>query len=188
MATFTFTAQGTDTATTNQTLAATDRLGFYGANFGDAVTVNNYQDSTHAETSAAAHLCTTTHINNTKYLSGTTVSINGGASATLSSTVPATTQCPLKINFSDAASVATSSATFWVDDGTTNTAGPVGVTAQAAEKGNTSWIATAGSGTAVALANQAAATSHDFFILLSLSPTSVGTKTAVRAQISLTYQ
>ncbi len=187
MATFTFTAQGTDTATTNIALAATDKLGFYGANFGDAITVNQYQSSTHAESSTGTHLCTT-HINNTKYLTGTTISINGGASATLSSTVPATTQCPLKINFSDAASVATSSATFWVDDGTTNTAGPVGVTAQAAEKWNTSWVNTAGSGTAVALANQAAATSHDFFILLSLSPTSVGTKTAVRAQISLTYQ
>jgi hypothetical protein len=185
MATFTWTAQLT---TGTLTIGATDKVGFYGTNFGDAITVNSYQDSTHIENSSGTHQCTTNHVHNTKYLTSTTVSIDGGASQTLGASVPTTAQCPLKINFSDASSVATSNGKFWADNGSDTATAPTDVTFKAGEQSNTSWTSAAPKSNAVSLANQAAATSHDFYIFCSASPTAVGDKTAFRLGIELTYQ
>jgi hypothetical protein len=185
MASFSWVAQLT---TGTLTIGSTDKVGFYGANFGDAITVNSYQDSTHIENSSGTHQCTTNHVHNTKYLTSTTVSVDGGASQTLGASVPTTAQCPLKINFSDTSSVATSAGKFWADNGSDTATAPTGVTFQAGEQSNTSWTAAAPKSSAVSLANQAAATSHDFYIFCSASPTTVGDKTAFRLGIELTYQ
>lgn len=121
-----------------------------------------------------------------KYLTSTTYSLNGGGSTSLAAGAPTTAQCPLKFNFADAASVATSNGKFYAYDGTTDATAMSGVTVQAIEQSNTTWIAANGSGSAVSLANQSAATSHDFYIALSLSPSSTGAKTG-KIKISLTY-
>ncbi len=105
---------------------------------------------------------------------------------TLSGSVPTTAQCPLKVNFSDAASVATSAGKFYAYDGTTDATAMAGVTVQAIEQANTTWVAANGSGAAVNLANQTAATSHDFYLALSLSPSSTGAKTG-KFKVALTY-
>lgn len=189
MATFTWTGQSTTSPTGDKTIGSTDKLSLYGANFNDAVVVNSYQDSTHVENSANAEQCAGgPHMNNTKYVDATHVSINGGASAVLASNVPTNAQCPLKVNFSHGSAVATSAATFWADDGSVTTNPPTDLTVKAGEKSNTSWSSPGGSGAAMALADQASATSHDFYIFLSCTPTAVGVKTAARAQIQLTYQ
>lgn len=182
MATWALTAQLT---TGTLSVGATDRLWFNGSTFGTNVTVSSYQDSTHISNSSDAHQCTTNHVNNVKYLSSTTMSLNGAGSANLSTLT--TGNSPFKFNFSDAASVATSAATFYFYDGTTDATAMAGVTVQAAEGGTTStWVAANGSGAALSLANQSAATSHDFFIAASLSPTSTGAKTG-KCKITLTY-
>jgi hypothetical protein len=121
-----------------------------------------------------------------KYLTSTTFSLNGGGSVSLAAGAPTTAQCPLKFNFSDASSVATSNGKFYAYDGTTDATGMSGVTVQAIEQSNTTWVAANGSGAAVNLTNQTAATSHDFYIALSLSPSSTGAKTG-KIKISLTY-
>ena len=185
MATFTWTAQLT---TGTLTIGSTDKVGFYGTNFGDAITVNSYQDSTHIENSSGTHLCTTNHVNNTKYLTSTTVSINGGGSQTLGASVPTTAQCPLKINFSHSSAVATSAGKFWADNGSDTGTAPTDVTFQAGEQSDTSWTAGAPKSNAVTLTDQSSATSHDFYIFCSASPTAVGDKTAFRLGIELTYQ
>lgn len=168
------------------TVGATDRVWFNGANFGDNVVVGAYQTSTHISNSSDAHQCTTNHVNNVMYVSSSNCNINGGGSVALSGSVPTTAQCPLKVNFSDAASVATSAGKFYAYDGTTDATGMSGVTVQAIQQSNTSWTAANGLGSAVSLADQSAATSHDFFLALSLSPTSTGAKTG-KFKVSLTY-
>lgn len=185
MATWTLTAQLT---TGTLSVGATDRVWFNGTLFGDNVVVSSYQDSTHISNNSDVHQCTTNHVHNTKFIDSTHVAIDGGGSTVLAAgTVPTTAQSPLKFNFSDAASVATSAAKFYFYDGTTDATGMVGVTPQAGEGGvTTTWVSANGSGSALSLANQSAATSHDFFVFLSVTPTSTGAKTG-SIKVTLTY-
>lgn len=181
MATWSLTAQLT---TGTLSVAATDRIWWNGTNFGDNVVVGSYQDSTHISDNTDTHRCTTNHVHNTKYLTSSTVSIDGASSSALP---VATGSCGLKFNFSDPSSVATSSASFYAYDGTTDATAMAGVTFQAAEGGqSSSWVAANGSGSALSLANQSAATSHDFFVATSVSPSSTGAKTG-KVKITLTY-
>jgi len=172
MATWTTTAQLT---TGTLTVGATDRVWFNGALYGNNVTVSSYQDSTHIT-------------NNTKYLTATTVSINGAGGTTLAAgTVPTTAQAPLLFNFADPSSVATSATTFYFYDGTTDATAMVGVTVQAIEAStSTTWVAANGSGSALGLANQSASTSHNFYVACSTSPTATGAKTG-KMKCVLTY-
>ena len=171
------------------TVNATDRVWFNGGvNVTDNVVVGAYQDGTHITDNADAHIaaCTTnSHVKNVKYLTSTTMSLNGAGSANLSTLTNA--NAPLKINFSDAASVVTSAAKFYAYDGTTDATAPVGVTVQAAEAAVTStWVAAGGLGAALSIADDTTATSHDFFVAVSVSPTSTGAKTG-KFKLTLTY-
>ena len=181
MATFAWTLQGT----TGTTIGATDTVQFANGTFNGKITVGSYNDSTHVKASGGTDSSASNSPHNSKYLTSSTVSVDGGASTALSGV--STANCPLNINFSDASSVATSSAIFYAYDGTTTTSGPTGVTFYAAEQGASSWTNAAGSGSAVSLADQTAATSHDFYILVSASPDSVGTKSAFSLRVELTY-
>lgn len=182
MATWALTAQLT---TGTLSVGATDRVWFNGASFGTNITVGSYQDTTHISNNSDTHQCTSNHVHNVKYLTSTTMSLDGAASANLSTLT--TGNAPLKFNFSDASSVATSAASFYFYDGTTDATAMSGVTVQAAEAGVTStWVAANGSGAALSLANQGAATSHDFYIAASVSPSSTGAKTG-KCKITLTY-
>jgi|SRR5581483_10112776 len=182
MATWTLTSQLTSgTLSVN----STDRIWWNGTNFGDNIVVGSYQDSTHISDSSDAHRCTTNHVHNTKYVDSTHVSLDGAASSLLSALT--TSQAGLKFNFSDASSVATSAASFYAYDGTTDATAMAGVTFQAAEAGtSSSWVAANGSGSSLSLANQSAATSHDFYVATSVSPSSTGAKTG-KVKITLTY-
>ena len=184
MATWTLTAQLT---TGTLSVGATDRIWWNGTSFGNNVVVGSYQDSTHISNSSNVHQCTTNHVNNTKWLADTgasSVSLNGAAASNV--TALTTANAGLKFNFSDAASVATSAGKFYAYDGTTDATAMAGVTFKALEIGNSSWTTANGSGTPLNLADQAAATSHDFYIATSVSPTSTGEKTG-KVKISLTY-
>jgi len=181
MATFTFTLQGTS----DTTIGATDVLQFAGAGgFDSKVTVGAYNDSTHVRASGGADQSSGNTPRNNKYISSTEADWGDGTELL---TAVTDAECALKINFSDAASVATSSAIFYAYDGTTTTSAPTGVTFYAAESGDSTWTGAEGSGSALSLADQAAATSHDFFILVSASPDSVGLKSDFTLRIELTY-
>jgi hypothetical protein len=178
-------------------IGATDRIWFNGVGgaFGTNVVVSSYQDGTHISDSSDAHLaaCTTGgNVNNTKYLTGTTMSLNGAGSANLSTL--ATGDAPLKFTFSTSdlggASVVTNNARLYAystSDGT-----PVsGVVVQAGEAGVTStWVSIGTTGAAaagLAIADNSTATSHDMFFAISVSPTSTGAKTTNVLKLSLTY-
>lgn len=185
MATWTLTAQLT---TGTLAVGSTDRIWWNGTNFGDNVVVGSYQDSTHISNSSDVHQCTTNHVNNTKWLAdsgASSVSLNGAAASDV--TALTTANAGLRFNFSDAASVATSNGKFYAYDGTTDATAMVGVTFKALEAGvSSAWVTANGSGAALTLADDAAATSHDYYIATSISPTSTGAKTG-KVKISLTY-
>jgi len=182
MATWAVTAQLT---TGTLTVNATDRIWLTGSTFATNVTVASYQDGTHISNVSDVEQCSSFHCHNVKYLTGTTMSLDGAGSANLSTLT--TANAPLKFNFSDASSVATSAATFYAYDGTTDATAMVGVTFQAGEASITStWVAANGSGAALSIADDTAATSHDYYIALSATPTSTGAKTG-KVKITLTY-
>lgn len=176
------------TNSTDLLVNTTDRIWWNGINFGDNIVVGSYQDSTHITNSSDVHQCTTNHVNNTKWLAdsgASSVNLNGAGPSNV--TALTTGNAGLRFTFSDAASVATSNGKFFAYDGTTDATPMAGVTFKALEAGvSSAWVTANGSGAALNLQDDTAATSHDFFIATSVSPTSTGAKTG-KVKISLTY-
>jgi len=188
MATFIFTLQGS----TPTVIGATDRLQFAGAGgFDSKVTVGEYNDSVHVKSSADADDSSGNTPENNKFVSaaggtgGDSQADWGDGTEDIDAITDA--ECSLKINFADASSVAITDAIFYAYDGTTTTAVPTGVTFQCAESGDTNFTNAEGSAAALTLADSAAATSHDYYILVSASPESVGLKSAFALRVELTY-
>jgi hypothetical protein len=162
------------------------------------VTVAAWQDETHiGSADPGTDQCGTNHSNNVKYISGTQYD-SGGGTETLNDTNLVATECTLQVLFTDASSVATSSARFYAYDGTTTTTEAVGVEVFAFQQGvtATSWTdinddsANSGgdnAGQRLDLSDQGAATDHTFYIAVSASPESVGAKTSFDFGVALTY-
>ena len=188
MATFTWTHQGS----TDTTVAATDILQFAGSGgFDTNITVGEYNDTTHTKTSGGSEKSSGNTPNNVKFISqaggtgGDSTADWGDGTEDIDAITDA--ECTLKVNFSDASSVSTSSAIFYAYDGSTTTNAPTGVTFVAFESGDTNFVGAEGSGSALSLTDQGAATSHDFFIAVSASPDSVGLKDSFTLRLELTY-
>ncbi len=187
MATFTWTLQGTSPTT----IDASDRVQFAAATFGSAITVGSYNDTTHVESSVGANDSSGNTPKNSKFISqsgGTggdsQVNIGGG---TVDLDTISTANSPLKINFSHGVSVTTTGAIFYAYDGTTPATAPTDITFVAAEQGDANWTAAEGSAAGVTITDDTTATSHDYYLLLSASPDTVGLKTAFKLRIELTY-
>ena len=74
-------------------------------------------------------------------------------------------------------------------DGTTTTDAPVGMDVYLAEQGDAEWTNADGSAAALGLADSdTPAESHDFFVLVSAKPSSVGVKSANKLRCEFTYQ
>ena len=93
----------------------------------------------------------------------------------------------LKINFSDPSAVEVTGAILYAYDGTTPATAPANVDVRAAEIGDTNFTQAEGQGSALALADQASATSHDYDIAVSASPETVGLKSAFAFRFEGTY-
>ena len=188
MATFTWYLQGVSPTT----IEATDIIQFAGAAFDSAITVDAYNDSTHVESSVGANDSSANTPNNVKFISQTGGTAGdsqadwGDGTEDIDAILEA--ECTLKINFTHTSAVACSSIIFYAYDGSTTTEVPTGVDFRAAELADTNFVEAEGSAAALALADSGSAESHDFFILVSASPTSVGEKTAFKQRIELTYQ
>lgn len=186
MATYVWTAQTILDA--DEVIGATDKLSFYAAAFNNAVEVGEYQDSTHVENDSNVEQCLTDHIHNTKWLTSSTVSIDGGGTEDLGAAVPPDTDCPLEIHFNESPAVACSSISFWAYDGTTESAVPTGVDFRCGQRPDAAWTEAEGSGAALSLTDSSSATDHYFYIYISVSPTTVGVKILFALKIQLTYQ
>lgn len=187
MAEFIWTLQGT----TPTEIGETDIIQFAAATFGSKIGVGEYNDSTHVEDEEGGDVSEENGPFNSKFISeaGGTGGVSqvdiGEGTVDLDSVLDE--ECPLLINFSHDTSVITEDAIFYAYDGETTTEAPVGVICYIAEVGNTAWTDTAGSGSALSLSDQETDTSHDFFILVSASPDSVGEKTDFVLRIELSY-
>lgn len=183
MATYTWTLQGTSPTV----IDATDIIQFAGAAFNNALFVGNYQDSIHVKTSLGVNRSLGNVPHNTKYVTSTTMSLDGASAVNLNDASLTTATAPLKINFSHGSSVAITNHILYAYNGSVTTTPPVEVNFKCAERGNTTWVSAGGSAAALALADHAAATSHDFYVLLSASPTAVGTKNSFVIRDELIY-
>ena len=187
MATFTWALQGV----TPTTLEDTDKLQLAGATFDSAVTVSEYQDSTHVESSVGANDSDGNTPNNVKFISqdggtaGDSQADWGDGTEDIDAILQS--ECTLDILFNHGSSVITENAIFYAYDGTTTTAVPTGVTFQAAELADAAWTNAEGSAAAVTITDDATGTDHHYFISVSASPESVGLKEAFKLRIELTY-
>src|SRR5690606_11152695 len=147
-----------------------------------AIQVGEYNDTTHVESSAGENDSSGNTPNNNKFISqsggtgGDSQADWGDGTEDIDAITDA--ECALKINFADASSVAiTEHILYGYDDGGATTDAPDGVDLRLAESRDANFTQAEGSASALELTDSAAATSHDFFIIISASPTSVGEKT-----------
>src|SRR3990172_4562283 len=188
MATYIWTLQGV----TPTVIDATDIIQFAGAGgFDTAITVGSYNDTTHVESSVGADDSSGNTPNNTKWISdaggtgGDSQADWGDGTEDIDAILDA--ECPLKINFAHSPAVAVSSHIIYAYDGTTPATGPTEVDFQIAEQADTNWTEAEGSGAALGGTDSGSSTSHDFYFLISASPTTVGEKTAFKIRDELTY-
>src|SRR3990170_1384245 len=152
------------------------------------ITVGTWQSESHLGSGdPGTDQCGANHVPNVKYISGTQFD-SGGGTESLNDTNLAQTECTMRINFTDASSVATSNGRFYSFDGATETNEAVGIEAYAFERGvgASTWtninddsgnIGGDNSGERLALSDQSAGTEHTFYVAVSARPESVGAKT-----------
>jgi len=163
-----------------------------------AITVGTWQDGTHlGNGDPGTDQCGTNHVPNVKYVSSTQFD-NGGGTETLNDSNLVATECTMRVEFTDASSVAVTNARFYSFDGGTETNEAVGIEAYAFEQGQsaTTWtqlnddsgnIGGDNSGERLDLSDSGSATEHYFYIAVSARPESVGAKTEFDFGVALTY-
>lgn len=188
MATFTWTLQGS----TPTTIGGTDLLQFAGpGGFDDPITVSEYNDTTHVESSVGANDSSGNTPHNNKFISqsggtgGDSQADWGGGTEDLDQIT--TAEAALLINFADASSIVTTDAVFYAYNGSNTATGPTDVDFRAAEVGDANFTQAEGSGSPVTINDDTASTSHNYYLVVSASPQSVGEKTAFALRIELTY-
>jgi hypothetical protein len=164
-----------------------------------AITVGSWQDGTHVGSGTpGTDQCGANHARNVKYLTGTTMSVNGAASEDINDTNLAEAECTMRVHFNHTSSVAISNARLYCYDNSTTTVEATEIEAYAFERGvsATAWtqinddsgnIGGDNSGERLALGNKSAATDHYWYIAISVSPETVGAKSAFALGVALTY-
>jgi len=199
------------------TLPAGSGLGFYGTVFGASVQVAYYQDTTFiTSANGTVNGGTTNNLKCDRTLLGQDDVIwNGAVEPTMDilTKVP-NLSGTLNVRFTYDDPVQTQNGKIWVYDRTTKTQGASGVTCYAAQivhpsgapgdmvgSGDANWVLAssgAGSGTSVTLCNSpgvsglafavpAVATQHDWYMGMSASPNSIGSKEAFGIYVELEY-
>lgn len=162
-----------------------DRLWASGVQYDTAITEDTFQSSTHFTSLENVEECVGAHVQNTKFLTSTTYSLNGGAPAALP--IPLS-QCALRYTFTHDVPVTITAGQFWVYNGIDDLVPPTTFDIRAAEGGvSTSWVQVVGKNTPLNLAPRLTlAATHNFYIALSMSPTNPGEKTA-KFKVVLTW-
>lgn len=173
-------------------------LGFYGSTFGASVNVGSYQDSTWITDSNG--LFQGPQVNNVKYVHPASGSINGLTAKNVLD-IP-NYLSSLKVSFSHGSAVTTQNARFRCYDRNNINNNPSGIVCMAYEvrhpsttqtgslgSGLSSWTNIYGSGSILSMIDSpgvsglrpngasTSSTQHDWFLLLSQSPSSTGSKT-----------
>ena len=167
-------------------IASNEKIHFAKNGFSSAITVDSYQDDTFEELSNGS---VGQELHNIKYINNSQHSVDDGANANLTATVPAKTKL-MQIKLSvDSLSFVTSNTKFFAFDGTTLSNGPSNVHTKVFEYSNTSWKNTSGSGAHLVLANQTnSSTNHIWYVCISAKPVEIGDKTAYAFHLQCDYQ
>jgi hypothetical protein len=187
-------------------------LGFFGASFGTSVQVGQYQDSTFITTGTGS--VEGPEATNCKYETASGVIIDGDASVVPSAV--AINSGTMNIRFTFDSAVKTQNCELRIFDRTDITAGAEGVTTQVCQIANggsgvstsgtllapashPGWIAPSGSGVTMALLSSAGSgglspsgadtqdTRHDWYVCLSATPLSIGSKQNFGLYVQLEY-
>lgn len=185
-------------------------LGFFGSSFGDSVDVGEYQDTTFITDGNG--LVEGPQVNNIKYTHPNSGSINGAGSVVLTAIPNYLATLNIKFTHSSAVQVQNVKARIYDRSSINNPAS--GVTTKMAElihvdtiqnnngSGDSSWATPAGSSVVVTLAQSPGQsgfyagggavstredTVHDWFLAISASPDSIGSKTNFALYCELEY-
>lgn len=157
-----------------------DILQFADGSFNGPVYVGEWNDSTHVKTDAGTDKSSANTPNNNKFISqdggggGGSQADWGDGTEDLDQITSA--EASLKINIADTSAFVVNDAIFFSYDGI-DTADPLaGLSVKAAEVGDTNFTDAEGNASALSLTDQGSATSHDYFIVISKSPDTVGLK------------
>jgi len=181
MATFVWELQGT----TPTVIDTQDILQFAGpSGFDDPIFVGEYNDTTHVKDGDDdSNKSSGNTPRNNKFISQSggaggksQVQVDGGATELLDALTSG--DAALHIDITEAVAVTITDAVFYTYNGVTPATPASGVDVRAAEVGDTNFTQAEGSGSALQLDDQASATNHDYYIVISQSPTAVGTKAA----------
>ena len=163
---------------------ADDVLRFAGALFADPIYVAAWNDSTHVKTDAGADKSSGNTPNNVKFISqaggtgGDSQADWGDGTEDLDAITDA--EATLHVNISDAANFTITDLVFFSYNGVDVAVAPTGMNVKAAEVGDANFTDAEGSGSPLELADSSTpATSHDFYIAVSKSPTVVGLQESV---------
>jgi hypothetical protein len=203
-----FTILGYAGGSWSETFGGSDKLAFCGSTFGSSISVNGFQDSSHrSDATMYADQCTPNHIQNCKYISTTQIDIGGGT-VTLNTTNVAQTDCTIRWSYEDDTPTTTSlsNCLLFAYDGTTLSYAPTDVTFLCFERTasaiNTDrdsdtpgagggWDSTKGCGgqaNGLILDDQTTAQNHYFYLGMSASPDSKGSKTAFKIRLEFDAQ
>lgn len=172
--------------TTPTTLGATDLLQFSDGTFDNPITVSAFNGGTHVRASGGTDSSAANTPNNVKYVASGTGDWGDGTEA-LSGILDG--ECTLKLTIAYDTNITVTDITMYGYDGTTTTDAPVGLDLYLAEQGDAAWTNADGSAAALTITDSSTpATSHDFYVAASASPSSVGVKDANKIRVEFTYQ
>ena len=186
-------------ATQAWTDVAANNLAFAGSGgFDDTVEIATYQDQTHVVSGTpGSDVCTTNHCNNVKWITTSTMSVNGGGAEDITDVNLAEAECTARWHFNHTSAIAMQNMTLFAYDGSVEANEAVEVHIMAFERGvsATAWTVLnddsgniGGSAYTMALGAKATpATDHYFYLALSWSPETAGAKTAQRLKIQGEY-
>jgi hypothetical protein len=186
-------------------------LGFYGTGFGQSVNVGQYQDTTFITNSNGT--AQGQQVNNIEYLNSASGIINSASSGVWLKQIP-NYLATLNIQFTNATAVKAQNVQLYIYDRSSINNPASGVLTQVAElihpdsiqnnngSGSATWQQPAGSAVVMTLANSPGSgglyagngsnstrsdTEHDWYLAISASPNSIGSKTLYGLYVSLEY-
>lgn len=173
---FTWELQGS----TPTEIGVTDILQFAGAGFDEPIILGEYNDSTHVKSSVGVNDSSGNTPNNNKFISQT----GGGSGKSQADWGDGTEdldsitngEAVLHIALSDSPAYTVSDAVIYSYDGVTTTDALAGLDVRMAEVGDTNFTEAEGSAGVLSLTDQGPDTDHDYYIVVSKSPTSIGLK------------
>lgn len=194
------------------TLQAGSGFGLYGdSGFGASVTVGAFQGRTYITNGAGTYQGP--EVDNVKYLNSQS-GILGQTGTGIALTAIPNQQATMQIHFNHSSAIQVQNAKLYIYDRSSINNDPTGVTCYTAEiihptitqanngSGDTVWVNTHGSGQTLSLCNSPgtsgqfagngsnggiASTDHDWWVALSASPNSIGSKTLFGCLVSLEY-